>query len=102
MLISQVKSRLTIGGPNVGLMNNMAPASSNEPPVLDWRKVIHKGVRTSNGAPVGNIGAEEQDYIVILGPRSRQYRVPKSSVNNFDGSEVRLSISIEDLINYKH
>ena len=42
-----------------------------------------------DGAPVGHIAAENQDFIVILGSRSKQYRIPKSSFEDFDGSEVR-------------
>jgi hypothetical protein len=72
-----------------------------QPPVLDWDRIIHKGVRTADGAPMGNIAAEDQDNVVILGPRSKQYKIPKSAVKVFDGSEVRLSFSREELANYR-
>jgi hypothetical protein len=62
----------------------LIPLPSSESPVLDWDRV-----RMKDGAPVGNIAAEDQDFIVILGSRSKQYRIPKSSVEDFDGSEVR-------------
>ena len=75
--------------------------TSNEPPVLDWGRVIHKGARTNDGAPAGNIAAEDKDYVVILGPRTKQYRIPKSFVKSFDGSEVRLSLNREELGNYR-
>ncbi|HKU49735.1 MAG TPA: hypothetical protein VJP79_07275 [Nitrososphaera sp.] len=75
-------------------------ASSEEPQVFNWDRVIHKGVRTSDGVPAGYIAADDADSIVILGPRTRQYRIPKSAVTYFDGSEVRVSVSIQELREY--
>lgn len=77
------------------------PVYSKGLSVLNWGRIMHKGARTNDGAPVGNIAAEDQDYIVIFGARSKQYRIPKSSVKVFDGSEVHLSLSIEELSNYR-
>jgi hypothetical protein len=68
--------------------------------VYDWSQVIHKGVRTADGNPVGNIAAEDGDAITVLAPRSRVYSIPKSSVQKFDGSEVRISLNLADLRNY--
>jgi hypothetical protein len=44
----------------------LIPLPSSESPVLDWDRVIHKGIRMKDGAPVGNIAAENQDFIVVL------------------------------------
>jgi hypothetical protein len=76
----------------------LTPLPSSEPSVLDWDRIIHKGVTMKDGAPLGNIAAEDQDFIVILGSRSKQYRIPKSSVEDFDGSEVRSGSTWKSLI----
>ena len=74
---------------------------SSEPAVLNWDRVIHKGVRTKDGLPVGNIASEEPDYIVILGGRSRVYKIPKIHVESFDGSQVLVDVLAKEILNYR-
>ncbi|AIC16853.1 hypothetical protein [Nitrososphaera viennensis] len=75
--------------------------SSSEPAVLRWDRVIHKGVRTKDGMPLGNIASEEQDSIVVLGTRSRIYKIPKSRVESFDGSQVLVDIPAQEMGSYR-
>ncbi|AIF85041.1 hypothetical protein NTE_03006 [Candidatus Nitrososphaera evergladensis SR1] len=73
---------------------------SSEPAVLRWDRVIHKGVRTKDGLPLGNIASEEPDAIVVLGIKSRVYKIPKSRVESFDGSQVLVDIPAKETGGY--
>lgn len=73
----------------------------SEPVILNWERVIHKNVRSSDRADVGNIISESGDTFVILQGSSREYNVPKSCVEGFDGSEVTLNITYGELMKYK-
>jgi hypothetical protein len=75
--------------------------SAFESAVLNWDSVIHKGVRTKDGSPLGIIAYEEQDFIVVLSSRFREYKIPKSHVENFDGSQVSLDIMWKEIGNYR-
>lgn len=72
-----------------------------EPAVLRWDKVIHKGARTEEGKPVGYIAAEGGDTFIILSSRFREYQVPKSHVTAFDGSNVYLDFPFSELRQYR-
>ena len=68
---------------------------------LQWDKVIHKGARTQDGEAVGYIAAEDKDSIIVLSSRFREYKIPKSHVKEFDGSQVYLDFPFSDLGLYK-
>ena len=38
----------------------------SEPAVLDWDRIVHKNVRSSDGQDAGNIDAVDADSIVII------------------------------------
>ena len=73
----------------------------SEPAILHWERVIHKNVRSSDGADIGNIISEAGDTFIIMQGASREYNVPKSAVDGFDGSEVLLSIPYAEVMRYK-
>jgi hypothetical protein len=73
----------------------------SEPAVLDWESVIHKGIRTKDGEPLGYIAAEDEEYIYVLSSRFREYRIPKSRVIEFDGSAVLIDLQFERVGRYK-
>ena len=73
----------------------------SEPAILHWERVMHKNVRSSDGADIGNIISEAGDTITIMQGASREYNVPKSAVDGFDGSEVLLSIPYTEVLRYK-
>jgi len=73
----------------------------SEPAILHWERVIHKNVRSSDGADIGNIISEAGDTFTIMQGASREYNVPKSAVDGFDGSEVLLSIPYAEVMRYK-
>ncbi|GEM_PF-309682 len=71
--------------------------SETRSPVLDWDAIIHKNVRSSDMNAVGNVGAVTDETIVIMRGPAREFIVPKSHVEGFDGAEVRLDISYREL-----
>lgn len=67
----------------------------SEPVVVNWDRIIHKNVRSNDYEDVGNVFAVLGDEVATMGSRSREYKLPKSCVEGFNGSEVFLNISFE-------
>ncbi|MDQ6724494.1 MAG: hypothetical protein M3Z01_09595 [Thermoproteota archaeon] len=64
--------------------------------ILDWDSIIHKGVRTKDMQPVGNVTAVTDDSIVITSEGARdEFNVPKEEVEAFNGAEVSLNATID-------
>jgi hypothetical protein len=73
----------------------------SEPAVHHWERVIHKNVRSKDGYDMGNIISEAGDTMTVMQGSSREYNIPKSAVEGFDGSEVQLSITYSEVQSYK-
>ena len=73
----------------------------SEPVIMNWERVMHKNVRSSDRVDIGNIISESGDSFTIMQGASREYNVPKSCIEGFNGSEVFLNISYADVMNYK-
>jgi len=58
-------------------------------------------VRSSDGYDMGNIISEAGDTITVMQGSRREYNIPKSAVDSFDGSEVRLSMTYSEVQTYK-
>ena len=74
----------------------------SEPAVLNWDSVIHKGVSTKDGKPLGYIAAEDEECIYVLSSKFREYRIPKSQVREFDGSVVLLDLQFGKVGRYNN
>ena len=75
----------------------------NEPAVADWTKTRNKGVRSFDGQSVGLVVAEKkgEDYFIVESTSGRRkYRIPKDKVEGFDGSELKLSLTIKETFDY--
>ena len=72
-----------------------------EPAVLHWERVIHKNVRSKDGYDIGNIISEAGDTMTVMQGSSREYNIPKSAVEGFNGSEVQLSFTYAEVQSYK-
>jgi hypothetical protein len=71
-------------------------------PVLDWDRIVHKNVRSKDGQDAGNVDAVDADSIVIITEGARkEYMLPKSQVEAFNGAEVFLKLSIAELEKFK-
>ena len=76
-------------------------AEEGKPPVIDWDRVVNKNVRSKEGEPIGNIVAHMKDSIQIETTGSRgQYMIPKEHVAGFDGAEVALNLTINELAKF--
>ena len=44
----------------------------SEPAVLDWDRIVHKNVRSSDGQDAGNVDATDADSVVIITDGARK------------------------------
>lgn len=72
-----------------------------EEAVINWDRVVYKNVRASDRSDVGTIIQVAANSIRIMQGASRQYEVPKSHVEGFDGSEVYRDIPYSEIGKYK-
>ncbi len=73
----------------------------SEPAVLNWERVMHKNVRSKDMVDVGTIIADDADTVTVYKGSGREYKVPKSLVEGFNGAEVSLGLTYKELMNYK-
>ena len=68
---------------------------------INWTELVRdrKGVRTKDNNPCGNIIGNDEKNIIIEDGAMRQhiYKVPKSSIESYNGAELRLNISYDEL-----
>ena len=66
-------------------------------PVVDWDAIFKKGVRAKDGKDVGIVvGVSDQNVIIQKGV-TKEVFLPKENVEGFDGNEVFLSVTSEEL-----
>jgi hypothetical protein len=66
----------------------------------DWDNIVKskKNVRSKDNIPIGNVIANYKDHILVIDDvNNHTYKIPKSDVENYNGSELFLSISHKDL-----
>jgi hypothetical protein len=72
---------------------------------IDWTELIkdRKGVVTKDNQSCGNIIGDDEENIIIEDGAVRQhfYTVPKSGVGAYNGAELTLNISYDELKNYE-
>jgi hypothetical protein len=74
----------------------------SEQAVLDWDRIVHKNVRSSDGQDAGNVDAINGDAIVIITEGARkEYKISKTNVEGYNGAEVFLKLTIGELENYR-
>src|SRR5579884_3106557 len=77
---------------------------SNNSPVVDWDRILHKNVRGSDNEAIGKVIAipDDRDTIILTTEGSRgEYEIPKSKVQGFNGAEVILDLPAADISSYK-
>jgi hypothetical protein len=67
--------------------------------ILNWDRLIHKGVRSSDYEDIGNVIGMDTEYLTLMMGR-HEFRIPKTAVQGFNGSEVFLKIPALEV--YKH
>jgi hypothetical protein len=73
----------------------------SEPVIRRWERVIHKNVRSKDRMDVGNVISESGETFTVMQGAKREYIIPKSAVEGFDGSELYLSIPYSEVLRYK-
>ena len=72
---------------------------------IDWTELIkdRKGVITKDNQSCGNIIGEDDENIIIEEGAVRQhfYKVPKSAAGTYNGAELTLNISYDELKTYE-
>jgi hypothetical protein len=72
---------------------------------IDWIELIkdRKGVITKDNQSCGNIIGDDEENIIIEDGAVNQhfYTVPKSAVGIYNGAELTLNISYDELKNYE-
>ena len=70
--------------------------------IVDWESIVHKNVRSRDGQDAGNVDAIMGDIVVITtqGDR-REYNLPKTQVEGFNGAEVTLKNTLDELEAYR-
>ena len=66
----------------------------------DWDNIVKskKNVRSKDNTSIGNVIANYKDHILVIDDiNNHTYKIPKSYVENYDGSELYLSIDHQDL-----
>jgi hypothetical protein len=73
----------------------------SEPVIQHWERVIHKNVRSKDRIDIGNVISESGETFTVMQGASREYNIPKATVEGFDGSELYLSIPFSEVQRYK-
>ncbi|HVX02506.1 MAG TPA: hypothetical protein VHA09_05080 [Nitrososphaera sp.] len=58
-------------------------------------------MRSKDMVDVGTIIADDADTVTVYKGSGREYKVPKSLVEGFNGAEVSLGLTYKELMNYK-
>lgn len=69
--------------------------------IENWESIVHKNARTSDRGDAGNVIEIEESTITLERGPTTEYVIPKDRVEGFDGSEVTLSITYNELAQYK-
>lgn len=68
---------------------------------MDWDNIIKskKNVRTKDNISIGNVAANYDNYILVIDGviNKHRYKIPKSSIESYNGSEIRLNINHQNL-----
>lgn len=67
--------------------------------IYDLDRLVHKGVRTKDGNDLGNVIAVNDAYITVQGKRI--FKFPTQLIELYNGSEVFLNTSTDELSKYK-
>jgi hypothetical protein len=68
--------------------------------IIHWDRLIHKGVRSKDMQDMGNVIAIDDQSVTMMQGR-HEFKMPISCVDDFNGSEVFLSITESDAQKYK-
>ena len=65
--------------------------------VENWDRLVLKGVRSSDNEDMGNIISIDKDSLFLMTGR-HVFKIPKSFVEGFNGSEVTLNVPSSEVM----
>jgi hypothetical protein len=65
--------------------------------IQNWDRLVLKGVRSSDNDDTGNIIAIDKDSLFLMTGR-HVFKIPKSFVEGFNGSEVLLNVPSSEVL----
>ena len=65
--------------------------------IQNWDRLVLKGVRSSDNDDMGNIISIDKDSLFLMTGR-HVFKIPKSFVQGFNGSEVLLNVPSSDVM----
>jgi hypothetical protein len=65
--------------------------------IQNWDRLVLKGVRSSDYEDMGNIIAIDKDSLFLMTGR-HVFKIPKSFVQGFNGSEALLNVPSSDVL----
>jgi hypothetical protein len=68
--------------------------------IVHWDRLIHKNVRSKDMQDMGNVIAIDDQNITMMQGR-HEFKMPRSCVDDFNGSEVFLNVTEAEAQNYK-
>ena len=70
--------------------------------IVDWESIVHKNTRSRDGQDAGNVDTIMGNIVVITtqGDR-REYNLPKTQVEGFNGAKVTLKNTLDELEAYR-
>jgi hypothetical protein len=70
--------------------------------IINWDSIIHKNVRSKDREDAGNVDALLGEKVIITSQGDRkEYGLPKDQIEGYNGAEVFLKISLDELEKYK-
>jgi hypothetical protein len=72
---------------------NLQTEQSGETLAIPWEEIIHKRVKTTDNVDIGDIELVGNEFIVVREgvARVRHFYIPKSYINNYDGSSLYIA-----------
>jgi hypothetical protein len=77
-------------------LNSNALQSHMRDVIQNWDRLVLKGVRSSDGEDMGNIISIDKDSLFLMTGR-HVFKIPKSFVQGFNGSEVSLNVQATEV-----
>ena len=65
--------------------------------IQNWDRLVLKGVRSNDNDDMGNIISIDKDSLFLMTGR-HVFKIPKSFVEGFNGSEVLLNVSSSEVM----
>jgi hypothetical protein len=65
--------------------------------IQNWDRLVLRGVRSTDNEDMGNIISIDKDSLFLMTGR-HVFKIPKSFVQGFNGSEVLLNVPSSDVL----